>query len=81
MTLRDCLLLYGGLACGTGIGFLLAALFSRSKAAAADDLLDSLVELRTEIIAGRTSGDEFRDMIARADFAISNATEAWGLPS
>lgn len=76
MTPRDCLLLYGGLAFGAGAGFLLAALFSRGRTAVADDLLDSLVELRREIIDGRTSGDEFRDMIARADLAISNATEA-----
>jgi len=76
MTLHECLLFYGGLAFGMGAGFLLSALFTRSKDAVAKDVLASLIELRRHAAQEwYQTREEFEAMIARADLAITHATE------
>jgi LDH2 family malate/lactate/ureidoglycolate dehydrogenase len=77
MTLYEALYLFCGLTGGAALGFAVAALFSSSKQAVAEDMLASLIEMRR--FARWTESDqhcdEYVDMLARADLAIRNATE------
>lgn len=70
MTLHEALYLWGGLTIGTFLGTAIFGLFTRKKAAEADDVLAALIEMRSQCYWRLPN-----ETLARADIAIAHAIE------
>jgi hypothetical protein len=70
MNLHEALYLWGGITLGTFLGAGICGLFTRKKAAEADDVLEALIEMRHYRYSRVPD-----EAIARADTAIAHATE------